>query len=190
MIFSFCAIQLLYMANVVVFDLQITAVRPGRDEIIEVAAHIVDAKGMVLRTFHELCNPGLALGKTASGITDDMLCDKEPFACVMRRFWEFVGPMTLIAHNVDFLKRFLLAENKRKNSMYCSLLLSKQLLRNQGSFDLRFLWQSMSLDVPIVARHHHALQNTLLIVRLLLRIGFFNDTRPLLSLPRKRARNK
>lgn len=96
------------------YDTETTGVKPDRDRITEIAAY----DPVLGRSFNELVNPGVPIPEECvaiTGITDEMVQDKESFAQVGERFFEFCsGDVILIAHNNDnFDRHFLVHESAR-----------------------------------------------------------------------------
>jgi len=89
----------------VVFDLETTGLDPKEgNTIIEIGAVRVKNRKVTDR-FDELINPGIPLSediKRITGITDDMLKDKDTEKNVLKRFMEWAADDILVAHNANF----------------------------------------------------------------------------------------
>jgi DNA polymerase III epsilon subunit family exonuclease len=105
---AFKALQLLHAARLgdlfaryVAFDVETSSFDQSLCEVVEIAAARV-VGGRVTARFHELVRPERGIRAEAAGvhgITDDEVRDAAPFAEVWRRFRDFVGADTLVAHN-------------------------------------------------------------------------------------------
>jgi DNA polymerase-3 subunit alpha (Gram-positive type) len=93
----------------VVFDVETTGLSATYNQIIELAA-VKMKDGKVIDTFSELANPHQPLSEQIvklTGITDEMLKDAPEIDDVLKRFYDFVGEGTLVAHNARFDMGFL-----------------------------------------------------------------------------------
>ncbi len=93
----------------IVFDVETTGLSATYDQIIELAA-VKMKNGQVVDTFSELANPHRPLSEQIvklTGITDEMLVDAPEIDDVLKRFYDFVGDGTLVAHNARFDMGFL-----------------------------------------------------------------------------------
>lgn len=106
----FAAERLRYPSSYIVFDLETTGLNAETDEILEIgAAKIMNSE--MCESFHKM----IRITKTIpsqitelTGITDQMVRnDGESLQNVMMNFWSFAEKLPLIAHNVDFDRRFL-----------------------------------------------------------------------------------
>jgi len=93
----------------VVLDTETTGLDPAKDELIEIAAAIVDGPE-VIDTFQTFVDPGRPIPALASDITsisdEDVVGAPTPAEAVAR-LEEFVGDRTVIAHNARFDQSFL-----------------------------------------------------------------------------------
>ncbi|MDD2489686.1 MAG: PolC-type DNA polymerase III [Bacilli bacterium] len=94
----------------VVFDFETTGFNAtSGDSIIEVGA-VKLHNGKIIDQFQALINPGVTLNETITnitGITDDMLKDKDSEDIVINKFKEWIGDLPLVAHNAKFDVSFL-----------------------------------------------------------------------------------
>lgn len=93
----------------VVLDTETTGLDPAKDELIEIAAAIVDGPDVV-DTFQTFVDPGRPIPALASDITsisDEDVAGAPTPAEAVARLEEFVGDRTLIAHNARFDQSFL-----------------------------------------------------------------------------------
>ena len=101
----------------VVFDTETTGFYFGHDQMIEIGA-VKIKNGEILDRFDELINPGRALPKKITeltNITDEMLSDKDTEENVTKRFLEWAGNDPMVAHNAKFDIGFMNAACKKYN---------------------------------------------------------------------------
>ena len=101
-----------------VFDFETTGFNAGGgDSIIEIGAVIL-RDGEIIDRFNELINPGRLLPKKITeltGITDEMLKDKDNEENAIKRFIDFYKDYVLVAHNAKFDISFLEMAHKKYN---------------------------------------------------------------------------
>lgn len=146
----------------VVFDFETTGFNAGGgDSIIEVGAVKIQA-GEILDKFSELIKPDKALPDKITeltGITSQMLKDKDNEEAVIKRFLDWVGDLPVVAHNAKFDMSFLEMAiqkynlEKFENPVIDTLELSRQI-------DKEFFRHSLSAivkryDVPFDEDSHH-----------------------------------
>ena len=102
----------------VVFDTETTGFNAGgEDSLIEIGA-VKICNGEVIDRFDELINPGRTLPKKIielTGITDELLKDKDNEENSMKRFIEYIGDLPLVAHNAKFDFSFIDMAFKKYN---------------------------------------------------------------------------
>lgn len=123
-------------ATYCVFDLETTGFNAGGgDTIIEIGAVLIKS-GEIIDRFDELINPGHPLPTTTTeitGITDEMLKDKDTEENAVKRFIEFFKDYPMVAHNAKFDTSFLEMAYKKydlgefKNCVIDTLELSRAL---------------------------------------------------------------
>ena len=99
--------------RLIVLDTETTGLHPKDDRIIEIAAMLVDDRGMTLDTYHQYINPERAISEAAArvhNITDDKVKDEPVFAEIIEAFISFIKDATLVIHNAPFDVRFMNAE--------------------------------------------------------------------------------
>lgn len=104
--------QKLDSTRMVVFDLETTGFHPfAGDEIIAVGAVVIENGKIDLnQAFNRLVNPYRPISQETTeltGITNQILLDKEGIFEVLQDFLDFVGDSILIAHNADFDLNFI-----------------------------------------------------------------------------------
>lgn len=173
--------------TVIVLDFETTGMSPELgDRAIEIGAVRLEG-GQITERFQGLMNPGRRINtfiEEFTGITNAMLRSAPPCATVMAQFAEFSAGYNLVAHNVSFDRRFLLAELQHIRrpcaaEFACSMLLARRLypeapnhklgtlvafkrLPNNGTFHraladaemTAYLWLDMLAE--ITARHRIA----------------------------------
>jgi DNA polymerase III epsilon subunit family exonuclease len=106
---------LLEHAIYVVFDLETTGLRPGRDRPCEIGA--VRVRGLELdERFQTLANPGSRLQPSIAALTglrDEQLRRAPPVGAAVKSFLGFAGESVLVAHNARFDMAFLDNETMR-----------------------------------------------------------------------------
>lgn len=98
--------------QVVVLDTETTGFRAGSDQLIQIAAAIMDGPDIVER-FSTYVNPGCRIPDQIvelTRITDEDVADAPGPSEAVRLFEEFAGRRTLIAHNAKFDRSFLAYE--------------------------------------------------------------------------------
>ena len=86
------------------------------DRIVEIGCVELQNHVPTGRTLRRLINPGRAMGEGATkvtGITDEMLADKPPFAEIAGELMDFFGDGIIVAHNAKFDRGFLNMELTR-----------------------------------------------------------------------------
>jgi len=148
------------------YDLETTGLNPYHSRIIEIGA--VKYENGNVSTFSEIVNPEVKLSHFTidyTGITNEMVQDKDTIDIVIKRFIKFCGNDSpyLVAHNNDgFDKLFL--ENIRnfkdysKNVKYIDTLkLSRRLLPNKKGHKLVNLCNYFNIKY---GRGHRALHDS------------------------------
>lgn len=105
--------------RIIVLDTETTGLYPKDDRIIEIAAMLIDDRGMTLDTYHQYINPERAISEAATrvhNITNDRVKDEPLFVEVMDAFLQFIKDATLVIHNAPFDVRFMNAEFLRAKS--------------------------------------------------------------------------
>jgi len=105
-------------ATYCVFDFETTGFNAGgEDSIIEIGAVLIK-NGEILERYDELINPGRPLPPKITeltGITDEMLEDKDNEENAVKRFIEFFKNYPMVAHNAKFDCSFLEMAYKKYN---------------------------------------------------------------------------
>lgn len=151
------------METVAVIDFETTGLSPAMgDRATEVAVVIVD-DGRIVDRYQSLMNTGAripAFIEALTGISNAMIRKAPPAAEVMSALAEFVGDVSLVAHNASFDSRFLDAEwlrinQQRKQEFACSMLLARRVYPAAPDHKLGTLVRHLGL--PSAIRHHRAL---------------------------------
>lgn len=95
-----------------VVDLETTGLSPGcRDRVVEIGVVQVDVTGRVRGEWSTLVNPGRDVGPTSlHGLRPRDLVDAPSFAEIAAELTALLAGRVLVAHNLPFDTRFLLAE--------------------------------------------------------------------------------
>lgn len=106
-----------YVDDYIVFDLETTGFSPINDKIIEIGA-LKYQNDKLIDTFDVLINPKLLVPEKITeltGITNEMVRDKETIEIVLPQFLQFIEDYPLIAHNSSFDLSFLEENIKNLN---------------------------------------------------------------------------
>ncbi|MFT7516496.1 MAG: DNA polymerase III epsilon subunit family exonuclease [Myxococcota bacterium] len=124
----------------IVFDTETTGMPPGA-RIIEIGAlKIVDNE--IVDTFELLLNPECEIPFNVirvHGIDNSMVASAPNAAEALPAFFEWIGDMPLVGHNVSFDAAMLASEAWRaairvsKNNTYCTLSASRKLLKRKSN---------------------------------------------------------
>ncbi|EGL83720.1 DNA polymerase III polC-type [Caldalkalibacillus thermarum TA2.A1] len=144
----------------VVFDVETTGLSAVYNKIIELAA-VKIRNGEVIDKFSEFANPHEPLTDQIvklTGITDDMLKDAPEIEDVLRRFYDFVGDATLVAHNASFDMGFLQVGYKKlglelNNAVIDTLELARFLYPDLKNHRLNTLCKLFNIEL---VNHHRA----------------------------------
>lgn len=97
-------------AEYIAIDIETTGLRPGKDEITEIAA-VRYENGVEKASFCKLIKIRQTLKESIvklTGITDEMLCsDGEKCEEVMKKFVDFIGRSEILCHNASFDMSFI-----------------------------------------------------------------------------------
>ncbi|MCK9582287.1 MAG: exonuclease domain-containing protein [Endomicrobiales bacterium] len=117
-------------------DIETTGLNPAQDQICELSA-VLFKNGVIQGTFSTLVKISKPIHPVASavnGITDDMLENAPEPEIALKKFFDFIGLRTLVAHNSDFDLSFLKLAAKKyfrreiSNPVVDTLLLARKLL--------------------------------------------------------------
>ncbi len=153
---------------VAVIDFETTGLSPLQgDRATEVAIVLMDGDREVGQ-FQSLMNAGVYVNsfiESYTGITNDMISAAPPAHEVMAQAARFVGDAPLVAHNASFDRRFWSAElgrlglddnaPGRRNPFACTMLLSRRLYPEAGSYRLSSLAALLGLSYS--SRAHRAM---------------------------------
>lgn len=148
-----------------VVDLETTGGKPSDGRITEIGIALMD-DARVVETYQALVDPGMPIQpfvQKLTGITDEMVQGKPQFSAVAETVVDKLQDRILVAHNVQFDSRFLIAELKRCCIKYdppklCTVKLARKFFPGQSSYSLRNL--VLSLGLPDF-NHHRALDDCL-----------------------------
>lgn len=165
------------MNPIAVVDFETTGLSPAQgDRATEIAIVVLEGAQVVDR-FHSLMNAGVHISpfiEAYTGISNEMIRAAPAAADVMTKAARFVGDMPLVAHNASFDQRFWAAEMARLGgprtdpSMACTLLLSRRLYPEAGSYRLGSLAAFHS--IAPAGRAHRAMADAEVAAGLLSRI--------------------
>lgn len=149
----------------VVFDVETTGLSSKYDKIIELAAAKV-VNGEITDEFSTFVNPHQKLSQTIINLTkieDKDLVDAEDIDPVIRRFKEWVGDATFVAHNASFDMSFIQAAYRAadlgdyQNSVIDTLELSRTINTESKKHGLNNLAKKYNVELE---QHHRAIYDT------------------------------
>ena len=149
----------------VVFDVETTGLSSKYDKIIELAATKV-VNGEIIDEFSTFVNPHQKLSQTIIDLTkieDKDLVDAEDIDPVIRRFKDWVGDATFVAHNASFDMGFIQAAyrgsdlGEYKNSVIDTLELSRTINTDSKKHGLNNLAKKYNVELE---QHHRAIYDT------------------------------
>lgn len=101
----------MYGAGFAILDLETTGLHPGRDRVVEIAIVRLDPFGRTIAEYTSLVDPERAVGAThIHGIESAHVRDAPRFRDVAGAIVPLLRGAVLVAHNLPFDERFLLAE--------------------------------------------------------------------------------
>ncbi len=144
----------------IVFDIETTGLSSIKDRITEIGA-VKIRQGKLVDRFSELINPGIPIPDNIvklTGITDEMVKDKETIKEILPKFLEFVGDSPLVAHNASFDCGFIRAKAGElgvtlSNVVIDTLQLSRILLPELKKHKLNIICDHLGISLE---NHHRA----------------------------------
>ena len=166
------------MSVVGVIDFETTGLSPAMgDRATEIAIVLLE-RGQVVGRFQSLMNAGVRISafiEDYTGISNEMIRTAPPATDVMSQALRFVGGAPLVAHNASFDQRFWASElgrlgpdTRKDHSFACTMLLSRRLYPQAGSYRLQSLASFHSLAPA--GRAHRAMADAEVAAALLARI--------------------
>ncbi len=148
-------------------DLETTGINPEKDKIIEIAMLRV-VEGEVVETFSTLINPRCRVPlkiKRLTGIEDQELDQSPTLDQVMPKLQNFMIPLPLVGHNIEFDRSFLEAHLGPLPFTYCldTLELARLVIPNASGHSLARLASQLGLAAR---KNHRALDDALTAVKL------------------------
>ncbi len=166
------------MSRVGVIDFETTGLSPAMGDRATEIAIVVMEDGQVVDRFQSLMNASVRISpfiEEYTGISNEMIRAAPPAAQVMAEAARFVDHIPLVAHNASFDQRFWAAELARlgpddrpKHPFACTMLLSRRLYPQAGSYRLQSLASFHAL--PSSGRAHRAMADAEVAAALLSRI--------------------
>ncbi|MBO5136338.1 MAG: PolC-type DNA polymerase III [Clostridia bacterium] len=147
----------------IVFDIETTGLDCETEKITEIGAVKVE-NGKITDKFGELINPEkeIPLNITElTGITNEMVADKENISVILPKFLEFCGHSTVVAHNAKFDTGFI-GKNCRdlglrfSNKVMDTIALSKELFPEERKHNLDALVNRLGV---VLDNHHRAVDD-------------------------------
>lgn len=147
----------------IVFDIETTGLNKFTEEITEIGA--VKIKNLkVVDTFSALVNPEKSIPyeiTNLTGITNEMVKDKETIKEVMPKFLEFIGESPIVAHNANFDTGFIIEKCLKYGYTFDStildtLSLSRWLVKDIKRHKLNLLAKHFNISLE---NHHRAVDD-------------------------------
>lgn len=148
----------------VVFDIETTGFSPLNNKITEIGA-VKIKNNQIVDSFSRLVNPEVKIPQKIielTGITDDMVKDKDTIDKILPDFKDFIGDSVLVAHNASFDMGFI---NKNfddikisiSNSVLDTLQLSRELYPELKSHKLNKIAKHLGVKLD---NHHRAVDDS------------------------------
>ena len=164
-------LQKLNLSTFVAFDFETTGLDSENDKVIEVAA-IKFVDGEIENRYVELVNPGFKIPHVITeitGISNSMVISSPSEELIIDDLLSFISDYPLVAHNINFDRKFLLEMCKRlgreykNNNEYDTLQLARSVLFEQPVFNLGALSEYFNLSSKGAHRAESDTENTGLI---------------------------
>lgn len=157
----------------VVFDIESTGLYHEMDEITEIGAVKIKNKEIVAE-FNHLINPQMDIPykiQELTGITNDMVKDKDSIEIVLPKFLDFIGDSYLVAHNSDFDMGFIRNKANKlnlefKNKDIDTLDLAHLLLKEMKRYKLNTIAKKLGISL---LNHHRAVDDAKATAKIFLR---------------------
>lgn len=143
-----------YPRDYVVFDLETTGLSPKNSKIIEIGA-LKYKNFELVDEFSYLINPEEPIPDfitSLTGITDNMVKDKETIDTILPKFLDFIDGLPVIGHNINFDISFikyyakLLNLNMNHTGVFDTLNLSRKVFKETPNHKLQTLKEYMNLE--------------------------------------------
>lgn len=137
----------------IAFDTETTGKYPIESEICEIAG-VRFEHGKVVDTFSSLVKPTRKMSDEViaiHGITNEMVVDAPPIGEVIKKFHQFIGETTLVAHHAPFDLGFITVEFEKaglslpKAPVVCSSRLSRTVIKDSVNHKLQTLIPHLGL---------------------------------------------
>ena len=165
------------MLNFVVLDIETTGLSPANNEIIEVGAYKIQ-DGLMIDSFSSLINPVGYVPRNImelTGIDYKELSLAEGADTVLPEFYDFVGNMPILGHNLPFDYRFLTEKMKNlgldftlngERKGICTYQLSKKIFTEKG-VSHKLMDVAERLKVPVENAHLHRASTDAMICKII-----------------------
>ncbi|WP_130807040.1 PolC-type DNA polymerase III [Senegalia massiliensis] len=158
----------------IVFDIETTGFSPVNDGITEIGAVRIK-NGEILDTFSELVNPEKEIPQKVielTGITNDMVKDKETIDKILPKFQDFIGEAVLVAHNASFDMGFINKKFEKinvtlSNPVLDTLQFSRELYSHLKSHKLNKIAKYLNISLE---NHHRAVDDSKATAEILLKM--------------------
>lgn len=154
------------MNKLVIIDFETTGMSPDYNRIIEIGAMQIE-DNTITSSFSQLINPKQYIPTfitQLTGISNQMVRNQPCAAEIMPKFYDFLGDSIILAHNISFDKKFLIAEMKRvnlsiSNDYLCSLLLARRIFQESPNHKLGTLVRYLNIPMDNNHQEHRALDD-------------------------------
>lgn len=159
----------LFPKGVVAVDLETTGLSPLVDKIIEIAAVKITALGEV-ETFHSLINPLIEIPEKTiqyHGLKNQDLIFAPTIKKPLKKFWDFSGPLPLLAHNAIFDLGHLIKSSHDFQipyphvDIFDSCKMARSALKKKEQRPSNFKLSTLSSFYQFKLQHHLAMEDSL-----------------------------
>lgn len=161
----------------VVFDVETTGLNCGMDRLTELGA-VKITDGVITHSFGTLINPKIHIRQETvklNGIDDELVKDSPTVEDVMPDFYKFTYGASLVAHNLDFDKKFIRFDGKKfgyyfENQSYDTMLLARNYLKKGGlpNYKLETLCKYFDIELK---DHHRAVFDAMATAKLFIKLA-------------------
>ncbi len=153
----------LLRGDFVVFDIETTGFSPVTNKIIEIGAVKV-SNGEIIDRFSEFVNPDTPIPfeiEKLTGITDDMVYEKEKIEDILPKFLDFCKGCSLVAHNASFDVSFITENANRVGlpsefTVVDTLAIARVLLPGIAKHTLDHVCKNLGISLE---NHHRAVDD-------------------------------
>lgn len=161
----------------VVFDVETTGLNCGVDRLTEIGA-VKITDGVITHSFGTLINPKIHIRQETirlNGIDDGLVKNSPTVEDVMPDFYKFTYKAALVAHNIEFDKKFIKFDGKNlgyyfENECYDTMLLARNYLKKSGLPNYKLETLCKYFDIELVD-HHRAVFDAAATAKLFIKLA-------------------